>query len=129
MHLVQKGELLGKIKDQVMRLKKQSGNEKDSDDLKKIIRVISEEDMIDQQWEKFSMHFDNVHSNFLSALKFKYPRLSASELKLSAYLRMSFSTKEIAQLLNISVRGVEISRYRLRKNLKYLPRSIFSIFA
>lgn len=118
MHLVQKGELLGKIKDQMVRLKKQSENEKESDDLKKIIRVISEEDKIDKQWEQFTKHFDNVHSDFLSALKNKFPGLSANELKLSAYLRMNLSTKEIAQLMNISVRGVEISRYRLRKKLQ-----------
>lgn len=118
MHLVQKGEVLGKIKDQMEKLKKQTGNEKDSDDLKKIIRVISEEDKIDKQWEQFAMHFDNVHSDFLSLLKLKYPGLSANELKLSAYLRMNLSTKEIAQLMNISVRGVEISRYRLRKKLQ-----------
>ncbi len=118
MHLVQKGELLGKIKDQMVKLKKQTGNEKDSDDLKKIIRVISEEDKIDTQWEQFTAHFDNVHSDFHSALKAKYPGLSANELKLSAYLRMNLSTKEIAQLMNISIRGVEISRYRLRKKLQ-----------
>ncbi|MEO6671023.1 MAG: triple tyrosine motif-containing protein, partial [Ferruginibacter sp.] len=118
MHLVQKGELLGKVKDQMVRLKNNPGNEKDSDDVKKIIRVISEEDKMDKQWEQFAMHFDNVHSDFLSDLKNKYPSLSPNELKLSAYLRMNLSTKEIAQLLNISVRGVEISRYRLRKKLE-----------
>jgi DNA-binding CsgD family transcriptional regulator len=123
MHLVQKGELLGKIKDQMVRLKKNTENEKDSDDFKKIIRVISEEDQIDKQWEKFTMHFDNVHSDFLSALKNRYSSLSANELKLSAYLRMNLSTKEIAQLMNISVRGVEISRYRLRKKLQ-IPTEI-----
>lgn len=115
MHLVQKGEILGKIKDQMVKLKKQSDN--DTDDLKKIIRVISDEDKVDKQWEQFAMHFDNVHSDFLAALKQKYPTLSANELKLSAYLRMNLSTKEMAQLMNISVRGVEISRYRLRKKL------------
>jgi len=116
MHLVQKGEILGKIKDQMVKLKKQSDN--DTDDLKKIIRVISDEDKVDKQWEQFAMHFDNVHSDFLAALKQKYPNLSANELKLSAYLRMNLSTKEMAQLMNISVRGVEISRYRLRKKLQ-----------
>ncbi|MFT3911761.1 MAG: triple tyrosine motif-containing protein [Ferruginibacter sp.] len=118
MHLVQKGELLGKVKEQMVRFKNNTGNEKDSDDFKKIIRVISEEDKIDKQWEQFAMHFDNVHSDFLSVLKNKYPSLSSNELKLSAYLRMNLSTKEIAQLMNISVRGVEISRYRLRKKLE-----------
>ena len=117
MHLVQKGELLGKIKEQMLKLKKQPEAEGNSDELKKILRSISDEDKLDEQWEQFSMHFDKVHSDFLVAVKNKYPTLSANELKLCAYLRMNLSTKEIAQLMNISVRGVEISRYRLRKKL------------
>ena len=92
-------------------------NDKDSDEYKKLIRVINEEDKMDEQWEHFAMHFDKVHSDFLLALKAKYPKLSANELKLCAYLRMNLTTKEIAKLMNISVRGVEISRYRLRKKL------------
>jgi DNA-binding CsgD family transcriptional regulator len=118
MHLVQKAELLGKIKDEMVRLKKQPDNEKGPAELNKIIRVINEEDKIDEQWEQFTSHFDNVHSGFLAALKAKYPNISPNELKLSAYLRMNLSSKEIAQLMNISVRGVEVSRYRLRKKLQ-----------
>jgi DNA-binding CsgD family transcriptional regulator len=99
-------------------LKKHSDIDKDADELKKIIKRISEEDKMDQQWEQFSVHFDTVHSDFLSHIKTKYPHLTPNELKLCAYLRMNLSTKEMAQLMNISVRGVEISRYRLRKKLK-----------
>ncbi len=116
MHLVQKGELIGKIKNQVVKMKSQDVD-KDPEGFKKIIKVISDEDKIDKQWEQFTVHFDNVHSDYLTALKSRYPLLSANELKLSAYLRMNLSTKEIAQLMNISTRGVEISRYRLRKKL------------
>jgi DNA-binding CsgD family transcriptional regulator len=118
MHLVQKGELLGKIKEQMIRLKKQPDAETNSEELKKILRSISDEDKLDEQWEQFSIHFDKVHSDFLVAVKNRYPGLTANELKLCAYLRMNLSTKEIAQLMNISVRGVEISRYRLRKKLE-----------
>ncbi len=117
MHLVQKGEMLAKIKEQIEHLKNKPGDVKDTDDLKKIVRALSEEEKIDKQWEQFAKHFDNVHSDFLSTLKNKYPALSGNELKLSAYLRMNLSTKEMAQLMNISIRGVEISRYRLRKKL------------
>ena len=65
----------------------------------------------------FAQHFDKVHSDFIVKLKEKHSNISNNELKLCAYLRMNLSTKEIAQLMNISVRGVEISRYRLRKKL------------
>jgi DNA-binding CsgD family transcriptional regulator len=59
-----------------------------------------------------------VHNDFLILLKEKYPSLKPHELKLCAFLRMNLSSKEIAGLMNISVRGVEISRYRVRKKLQ-----------
>ncbi|HTJ49271.1 MAG TPA: LuxR C-terminal-related transcriptional regulator [Cyclobacteriaceae bacterium] len=71
----------------------------------------------DADWEQFQFHFDRVHGDFSNRFKVAFPLLSPQEIKLSAYLRMNLSSKEIAQLLNISVRGVEISRYRLRKKL------------
>jgi DNA-binding CsgD family transcriptional regulator len=73
---------------------------------------------MDKEWENFSKHFDKVQSDFLVDIKEIHPNLTGNELKLCAYLRMNLSTKEIAQLMNISARGIEISRYRLRKKLQ-----------
>lgn len=118
MHLVQKEEFLVKIKDELQHMNKSNKEKTDSTDLKKILRFLSEEEKLNEEWEQFSVHFNKVHSNFLIILKDKYPDLKAHELKLCAYLRMNLSSKEIAQLMSISVRGVEISRYRLRKKLQ-----------
>jgi len=118
MHLVQKGELLGNVREELIKLKKGSNGESSIEEVKKMLKILNEENKMDKDWEQFAVHFDNVHSDFLQILKSVYPNLSAHELKLSAYLRMNLSSKEIAQLENISVRGVEISRYRLRKKLK-----------
>jgi FixJ family two-component response regulator len=74
--------------------------------------------MLEDDWESFARHFDQVHTDFIKRLKEKYPQLSPKDLKLCAYLRMNLVSKEIAPLLNISVRGVEISRYRLRKKMQ-----------
>ena len=117
MHLVQKGELLTKVKSELNRLIKVVDNEKSIGELKKMIKVLSEDDKMDKDWEHFAQHFDKVHRDFVVILKEKHPTVTGNELKLSAYLRMNLSTKEIAQLMNISVRGIEISRYRLRKKL------------
>jgi len=68
--------------------------------------------------ENIALTFEKVHSDFGVELQEQHPTITPNELKLCAYLRMNLSTKEIAQLMNISVRGVEISRYRLRKKLK-----------
>jgi len=118
MHLVQKGELLAKIKGELNQIMKVLDNEKAVIELKKMIKVLSEDDKMDKDWEHFAQHFDKVNSDFVVSLKEKHPTITGNELKLCAYLRMNLSTKEIAQLMNISVRGVEISRYRLRKKLQ-----------
>jgi len=117
MHLVQKGELITKLKNELNTVMKSVDNEKAAVEIKKMIKVLGEDDKIDKDWDHFAQHFDKVHSDFLVLLKEKHPNLTANEMKLCSYLRMNLSTKEMAQLMNISVRGVEISRYRLRKKL------------
>lgn len=118
MHLVKKGEVLAKSKEELSKALKVIDHPQAISELKKMLRNLNEDEKMDQEWDNFSKHFDKVHSDFLLALKEKHPSISANELKLCAYLRMNLSTKEIAQLTNISVRGVEISRYRLRKKLE-----------
>jgi len=118
MNLVQKKEFLLKITDELNKLCKPNSEQVEASELKKIIRSLGSEEKLDEDWKQFSIHFNSVHSNFLVNLKKTFPALNAHELKLCAYLRMNLSSKEIAQLLSITVRGVEISRYRLRKKLQ-----------
>lgn len=121
MHLVQRGKLLSKIGDELLPMVKQTTSKDTADDLKKVIRLLNEAKKLDNDWDQFAIHFDHVHANFLSNLKDKYPNLSPSDLKLCAYLKLNLSSKEIAQLLNITPRAVEVSRYRLRKKLGLKP--------
>ncbi|MFM8449201.1 MAG: helix-turn-helix transcriptional regulator, partial [Haliscomenobacter sp.] len=58
-----------------------------------------------------------VHAHFLRRLKERFPQITPKDQKLCAYLRLNLSSKEIAPLLGISVRSVEVSRYRLRRKL------------
>jgi DNA-binding CsgD family transcriptional regulator len=118
LNLVQKREFLAKVKDELQRLQKSGKETIEVVEIKKIQRMLTEEDKLNEQWEQFSIHFDKVHSGFLALLKERYPAINQQELKLCAYLIMNLSSKEIAQLMAISVRGVEISRYRLRKKLQ-----------
>ncbi len=117
MHLVQKGELITKIKTELAQVAKSIENNEAKVEIKKITKELKADDNMDKEWSNFAKHFDKVHSDFLILVKKKHQTITPNELKLSAYLRMNLSTKEIAQLMNISVRGVEISRYRLRKKL------------
>lgn len=118
MHLVKKGELIARLREELQRLIKNTEDDKSLEALKKMIKTLGEEDKMDADWEHFTVHFDKAHNDFFVALKEKHNNLTPNELKLCAYLRMNLSTKEMAQLMNISVRGVEISRYRLRKKLQ-----------
>lgn len=118
MNLVQKKEMLSKIKDDLQHYKSAGDTEKANKEFQKIVRLIDRELDHNEEWEQFAVHFDSVHTNYLNKLKTLYPSLTTSDLKLAAYLRLNLSTKEMAQLMNISIRGVETGRYRLRKKLE-----------
>lgn len=117
MHLVKKGELISRLKSELNQLMRRVDVPAAQTEVKRMIKQLEEDELIDQEWDQFAKHFDKVHSDFVVQLKTKHPDISANEVKLCSFLRMNLSSKEIAQLLNISVRGVEISRYRLRKKL------------
>ncbi|PLX12694.1 MAG: hypothetical protein C0598_05555, partial [Marinilabiliales bacterium] len=87
-------------------------------DLRRIIKKIDDNLSDKDSWEKFAYHFDQVHGDYLKKLSKANVRLSPREIKLAAFLRMNMSSKEISSLLNITVRGVELARHRLRKKLK-----------
>jgi len=117
LEMIQKNKLLTKIKTDLQKLTSGSRDEESKHQISKLTRRINRELDTEKQWEVFETHFESVHEAFLKRLKTQYPDLSPRELKLCAYLRLNISSKEIAVLMNISTRGVEISRYRLRKKL------------
>lgn len=117
MDLIRKNKFLQRIKDELETLKIVSSDENVKDKISSIMNKIDKDIDHKKQWEIFETAFDEVHEDFLKRLKLKHPNLTPKELKLCAYLRMNISTKEIAPLMNITVRGVEICRYRVRKKL------------
>ncbi len=118
MHWAQKGEMLRGIKNHLDKIiSDKPDNSLVFKSLRALVRSIERDTQLDDSWDQFSKHFDEVHSNFLKRLREAHPAISNNDLKLCAYLKMNLSTKEIAPLLNISIRGVEASRYRLRKKM------------
>jgi len=124
MNLLRKLEILSKIKDDLQEYKNNAAIQKGGKEFLKILRVIDNELENTQEWEQFANHFDSVHTNYLKKLKEFCPDITAAELKLAAYLRLNLTSKEIAQLMNISIRGVETCRYRLRKKLNLTTNDI-----
>lgn len=121
MHLVQRGEVLAKIKETILSVVKKHDFSDRSINFRQLIRLIRNAERTDEDWEQFSVHFNHVNEGFFTNLKEQYPDLTPNELKLCAFLRMNLSSKEIAQLMNITIKAVEVGRYRLRKKLKLDP--------
>lgn len=117
-NLVQKNETLLKIKDGLQHIKKEVGIQFPEPKYNSLIRLINDQLHSRKDWELFEENFHEVHQEFFRRLLQQYPSLTTGDLRLAAYLRMSLSSKEIAPLLFISVRGVENKRYRLRKKLQ-----------
>jgi ligand-binding sensor domain-containing protein/DNA-binding CsgD family transcriptional regulator len=118
MHLIQKNKFMTKLKGDLMRMWGEAQVDSVKSDIKQIVRKIDKDFKNEQHWKVFDKYFDEVHQDFIQRIKEKHTILTPNDLRLCAYLRMNLSTKEIAPLMNISVRGLEISRYRLRKKLE-----------
>lgn len=118
MTLVYKNELLQKLSGEITKLKDESGKKLSEDQTRKIQKVINDGMNDERDWNLFENSFNEAHESFFKKLKAQHPDLVPNDLKLCAYLRMNMSSKEMSSLLNISLRGVEIRRYRLRKKLE-----------
>ncbi|MGB5242882.1 MAG: LuxR C-terminal-related transcriptional regulator [Lutimonas sp.] len=111
MSIIKKNELLNTIKDELTIVK-------DKNLIKPVIKIIDKSLNHDDDWEFFQEAFNNADKDFLQRVKNEYPNLTPNDLRLCAYLRLNLSSKEIAPLLNISYKSVEIKRYRLRKKME-----------
>ncbi|WP_299457858.1 response regulator [uncultured Microscilla sp.] len=90
--------------------------------IKSYLKTLQNGLSLDNQWDKFKLHFEKVHPHFFARLQQNYPVLSPNELKLCAYMKMNLSVKETMQILNISKKGLETARYRMKKKLNLKPK-------
>jgi ligand-binding sensor domain-containing protein/DNA-binding CsgD family transcriptional regulator len=117
-NLIHLNEILLSIKELIGQIDKKNDPNVNFSLLTKINKLIDHELQGDKHWNEFEEIFNQLHDNFMQRLKSSYPELTPRDMRLCAYLRMNFNTKEIAPLLGISVRGVEDTRYRIRKKLQ-----------
>jgi DNA-binding CsgD family transcriptional regulator len=117
MSLIKKNEFLNSIKEELQKSKPLQASSK------KVIKIIDKNINNSDDWKIFEEAFNNADKDFLKKMKSKHNSLTPNDLRLSAYLRLNLSSKEIAPLFNISTKSVEVKRYRLRKKMD-LPREI-----
>lgn len=117
MSIIKKNELLIEINNELDRFKEDLGYRIPNKYYDRVKKLINQNFESEHDWEMFEKLFDQAHHNFFKRLKTAYPELTPADLRLCAYLRLNLSSKEIAPLINITVRGLEERRFRLRKRL------------
>jgi len=110
MSIIKKNELLSSIKEELQQ-------EKQNPYIKSVLSIIDKNITGENDWEYFQEVFNNMDRDFLKRLKSLHPELTPHDIRLCIYLRLNLSSKEIASILSISPRSVEIKRYRLRKKM------------
>lgn len=117
--IVEQREYLESLADMVKHLSA-SKDEKEKDDIVSQLRAslkqrLSHDRDVDSQY--FYAQAESLHEDFSAKLAENFPSLTQQDRRLATLLRLGFSSKYIATLMNITPKSVEISRYRLRQKL------------
>lgn len=119
--ILDKNKILADIKESISTLKPSNIEEKII--FKRIIKKISTNINLDSDWQQFKIHFEKVNTGFFEKLQNQYPELSQGDLRVCAYIRINLSSKEIAQMMNISSSGINKRLYRIRKKMNLPPHT------
>jgi ligand-binding sensor domain-containing protein/DNA-binding CsgD family transcriptional regulator len=117
MHIIRKNDFLIKIKEELMKARKQNDQKTIDKRIALVVRQIDRDIDTEAHWKIFETHLEQVHEDFLKHMTNQHNDLTAREMRLAAYLRMDMSSKEIASLMNITPRAIENNRYKLRKKI------------
>lgn len=104
---------------------------KSEDSRKKITEIfqkLNQQKIGEEYMDIFDVNFEKINHKFFEKLKKLDPTLTKRELRLCAFIKMDLTNKEIAPLLNISIRGVETARYKVRKKLNISHEENFASF-
>jgi DNA-binding CsgD family transcriptional regulator len=113
LHIINKNETLNTLKSRLSKI----DNSQQNSEMNSILRDIDANFQLDDEWQKFKLHFEAVNNDFFDKLANRYPDLTQYEVKLCVYLKINLTTKEISQMLNTSIDAVNKARQRLRKKL------------
>ena len=111
MHLLGKNDILSKTKELL------EPHLEEITLFKPLMREIDNCLRLDQDWDEFKYHFQEVHSGFFDELIRKHDGLTNDDLRLCAYLRVNLTSKEIAQITHVIPMTINKRRNRLRKKL------------
>jgi DNA-binding CsgD family transcriptional regulator/Flp pilus assembly protein TadD len=113
LQMINKNEALNNLKNKLQEIQN-SGN---VTNLNPILNSIESNFQLNDEWQRFKLHFEAVNNHFFDKLNNSYPDLTSYEIKLCVYLKIGLTTKEISQMLNTSIDAVNKARQRLRKKI------------
>jgi tetratricopeptide (TPR) repeat protein len=108
--LVNKNEILSEIRDKLK-------SNHQTETIQEVVRFINSNTDIDQSWHKFKITFEEIYPGFFDRLQGQFPHLTENDTRLSAYLCINLSSREIAGLMNVTLDAINKNRQRLRKKL------------
>ena len=116
LQLSQKNELLSTVKNQLQLIEK-GGNVKNPKVAGELITLLGKQEK-SVDWSLIENELEKVHPGFINRLQAKHAVITLKDKRLCGYMRLGLTSREIAGLLNITAKSVEIARIRLRKKLK-----------
>lgn len=123
---LQKKSFLNSLKESFTRIYEKADILNYKDGIKKIIQLLDKQLENNEEWQLLEEYYNNIYDGLLDRLKEKYPLLTVTDMKLCVYIKLKLNNKEIADLLGISPRSVEMARYRLRKKMNLGANDDFS---
>lgn len=114
--LVEKSDTLSRINAELEQFKSNISNE--DFQIAKIDSILQSNILTNADWENFKKAFEDIYPAFFSKLRYKFPTITVSELRLSALIKLNLSIREMANMLGISPDSVKTSRYRLKKKFE-----------
>ncbi len=115
--IIRKNEILFKLKSEIDNLKQKPDGVIKYADLNLLKQLVIENLSVENERKSFNKYIKKLNNSFYKNLELEYPGLSENEQKLCSLLRLKLTSKEIASILNITPKSVEVSRYRLRKKM------------
>jgi tetratricopeptide (TPR) repeat protein len=117
--MIEKTELVEELRAQLEHFKAEVVIPKER--IENVAQILNTSILTESDWEEFKLLFEQVHRNFFAELKIKYPGLTQAEIRLAALVKLNLNTREMANMLGISVDSANKARYRLRKKLELQP--------
>jgi hypothetical protein len=129
LQMMNKNEAIKTLNESVSQVKSKfkigesADDEKFNSQLNSLNRQLKELSKMDEDWDKFKTHFNQIYTGFFDKIHKKHPNLTQNDLKTCAYLHLKLDTNQMAQLLNVSNAAIQKQRHRLRKKMKLPART------